>query len=143
MKGNTLIGSVGGWLLRPRVVHRLPGRLRLRIPALRRLALGPHSAAFSWRDLRFGPNRIQQIEVNPATGSVLIGYSEDELTEAQLLGFLQAITGLVLRHWNQFRAVPQERRPEVLKRLVHEVGLATGPRLALKKDLEISAHVWS
>jgi hypothetical protein len=81
--------------------------------------------------------------VNPATGSVLIGYSEDELTEAQLLGFLQAITGLVLRHWNQFRAVPQERRPEVLKRLAHEVGLATGPRLALKKDLEIPAHVWS
>ncbi len=135
--------SVGAWVLRPRVVHRLPGRLRLRIPALKRLAQGPHPAAFSWRDLRIGPNRIPEIEVDLATGSVLIRYPEDELTEAELLGFLQAVSRLVLRHWNQFRALPTEHRVEALKRLAQEVGLATRSRLALNEDIEIPDHVWS
>ncbi len=125
------------------VIHRLPGRLRLRIPALKRLAGGPYPAASSWHDLRIGPNRIQELEVNLTTGSVLISYAEDDLTEAELLGFLRAVSRLVLRHWNQFRAVPREQRLAVLKRLAREVGRATRPRLALNEDIEIPDHVWS
>lgn len=143
MKGDSLIGPLGALLLRPRVVHRLPGRLRLRIPALKRLAPGPNPAGFSWRDLRIGPNRIQEIAVNLTTGSVLIHYSEDEMTEAELLRFLQAVNRLALRHWSQFRAVPKEHRAEVLRRLVQAVGRATRPHLAFNGAIEIPDHVWS
>ena len=143
MKGNSLIEPMGAWLLRPRVVHRLPGRLRLRIPALKKLAQGQHPAVFSWRDLRVGPNRIQEIAVNLTTGSVLIQYSRDELTEAEVLRFVEALNRLALRHWKQFKAVPQEHRPEVLQRLVRELGRATRPRLAFNEDFVIPDHVWS
>jgi hypothetical protein len=143
MKENSLIEKMGAWVLRPRVVHRLPGRLRLRIPALKRLARGPGPAAFSWRDLRIGPNRIREIQVNLTTGGVLIRYPEDELTEAELLGFLEAVSRLLLRHWAQVMSVPGERRADVLKRVAQAVGGATRSRLALNQDIEIPDDVWS
>ena len=143
MKGNGLIGPLRAWLLSPKVVHRLPGRLRLRIPALKRLAGAPNQPSFLWRDLKIGPNRIDLIEVNLTTGSVLIRYRRDDLTEAELLGFLQAVNRLVLHHWDQFKTVPAENLPVVLKRLVQVVGLATSHRLALNGDIQIPNDVWS
>jgi len=143
MKGNSLIDPVGAWLLRPRVVHRLPGRLRLRIPALKKLARGSHPDGFSWRDLRVGPNRIHEIAVNLATGSVLIQYSQDEFAEAELLRFVEALNRLAIRHWSQFKTVPEEHRPEVLQRLVRELGRAMRPHLAFNEDFAIPDHVWS
>ena len=142
MKGNGLFGPVRAWLLRPQVVHRLPGRLRLRIPALRRLAGEPNQPGLVWRDLRIGPNRIDMIEVNLTTGSVLIHYRSKELTEDELLGFLRAVNRLALKHWNRLTTVPAADLPAVLERLAQAVGMATSQRLALKGDIQIPNHVW-
>jgi hypothetical protein len=143
MRGKLLIGPMSALLLRPRVVHRLPGRLRVRIPALKRLARGCRPAELSWRELRLGPHRIPEIAVNLTTGSLLIRYRPEELTEAELLGFLRAVSRLALGHWNRFRGLPKERRAVALQRLAQAVGRATRPRLALEEDLEIPEDVWA
>ena len=81
--------------------------------------------------------------MNLTTGSVLIQYSPDELAEAEVLRFVEALNRLALRHWKRFKAVPEERRPEVLQRLVRELGGATRPRLAFDDNFVIPDHVWS
>jgi hypothetical protein len=79
-----MIGFFAGFwktrLLRAEVVHRLPGRLRLRIPALRMVNGAQEDWAFLWRGLPEDVDGIEEVEVNLTSGSVLISYRPEQLT---------------------------------------------------------------
>ena len=143
MKPEALVVRLRAWFLRPKVVHRLPGRLRVSIPALRRVDHVQREWAFVWRDLLVGPTEIEKVEVNLTTGSVLIQYRADQLTESELLAFLRAVNRLVLRHWDRLATVPTDKLPGVLKRLVRVMRDATRHRLVLDDKIEIPEDVWA
>ena len=125
------------WLLRPQVVHRLPGRLRLRFPALRRIDHAQGEWASVWHDLLDGLPAIESVEVNLTTGSVLIHYRPDELAEEELLDFLRAVHRLVLRHWDRLAATPPAELPQVVQRLVHTIRAGIRHRLILDDSFEM------
>jgi hypothetical protein len=79
MKAKGLIVQLQSWFLRPRIVHRLPGRLRLYIPALKQVDHVQREWAFVMRDVLGSPAEIETVEINLATGSVLIRYHADQL----------------------------------------------------------------
>jgi len=143
MKPQALVVQLRAWFLRPRTVHRLPGRLRVSIPALKRMDHVQREWAFVWRDLLVGPTEIEKVEVNLTTGSVLIRYHADRLTESELLAFLRAANRLVLRHWDRLAAAPTDKLPGVLKRLVRVMRDATRRRLVLDEKVEIPEDVWA
>ena len=132
-------GPFRNWLLRPQIVHRLPGRLRLRVPAIRQIDQAQQEWAFVWRDLLDGTGEIESVEVNPTTGSVLIRYDPDRLTEAELLAFLRGVNRLVLRHWTRLAALPPAELSEALQRLVRSIRAGIRHRLVLDDKLEMSA----
>jgi hypothetical protein len=134
-------GPFRNWLLRPQIVHRLPGRLRLRVPAIRQIDHAQQEWAFVWRDLLGGTDEIESVEVSPTTGSVLIRYDPDRLTEAELLAFLHAVNRVVLQHWNRLAALPAAELPEALRRLVRAIRAGMRHRLVLDDKLEISTDV--
>jgi hypothetical protein len=139
MKIEGCVDQFRGWLLRPQIVHRLPGRLRLRVPALRQIDQAQREWAFVWRDLLGGTEEIESVEVNPTTGSVLIRYDPDRLTEAELLAFLRGVNRLVLRHWTRLAALPPAELSEALQRLVRSIRAGIRHRLVLDDKLEMSA----
>jgi hypothetical protein len=141
MKIEGFVDQFRNWLLRPQIVHRLPGRLRLRVPALRQIDHTQQEWAFVWRDLLDGTEEIESVEVNPTTGSVLIRYDPDRLTEAELLAFLQAVNRLVLQHVDRLAALPPTALPEALRRLVRSVRAGMRHRLVLDDKLEIPPDV--
>ena len=143
MKTETFVLPMRSWLLRPRILHRLPGRLRLCLPALKQIDHVQQEWAFVLRDLLGNPAEIQTVEVNLTTGSVLIRYHADRLTEAELLAFLKAVNRLVLRHWDRLAAVPPAELSRVLWRLVPVISAATGRGLALNERIEIPENVWA
>ena len=141
MKSEAFIDQFRNWLLSPRIVHRLPGRLRLRVPGLKQIGHAQREWAFVWRDLLGGTPEIESVEVNPTTGSVLIRYHPDQLTEAELFAFLRALNRLALRHWDRLAATPPAELPEMLQRLVCSIRAGIGHRLMLDDKLEISTDV--
>jgi len=141
MKIEGFVDQFRNWLLRPQIVHRLPGRLRLRIPALKQIDHAQREWAFVWRDLLGGTAEIESVEVNLTTGSVLIRYYPDQLTEAELLAFLRVVNRLVLQHWNQLAAIPPAELLEALQRLVRSIRAGIRHRLVLDDKLEISTDV--
>jgi hypothetical protein len=141
MKIEGFVDQFRNWLLRPQIVHRLPGRLRLRVPAIQQLDPAQRECAFLWRDLLGGTAEIESVEVNLTTGSVLIRYDPDRLTEAELLTFLRAVNRLVLQHWNRLAALPPAQLPEALRQLAGSIRAAIRHRLVLDDKLEISADV--
>jgi len=143
MKQGLLANEVRAWLLRPTVVHRLPGRLRLRVPALTRLDDGQRICASFWRDLLAAPAEIEAVEVNVRTGSVLIRYRTAVLGEYELLAFIRSVNRLVLRHWDRLAAVRPDALPEVLERLLEVVRGAVRHRLVLDERIEVPQDVWA
>lgn len=113
----TLVEQFRAWLARPQIVHRLPGRLRLRVPAIRQIDPAQHEWAGLWSDLLGGIAGIQSVEVTLATGSVLIRYDPGVLEEAELLDFLRAVNRLVLAQWDRLAALPQAELPGAVREL--------------------------
>ena len=142
MNAEALVGQFRSWLLRPRVVHRLPGRLRLSCPALKRLGDARRDEwAFVWRDLLGGMAEVESVEVSLTTGTVLIRYDPDTLTESELIEFLRALNRLALRHWDRLAAVPRAELPETLRGMVGAIRAGVRRRLALEDKLELSKDV--
>jgi len=143
MKAESLVGQLRSWLLCPRIVHRLPGRLRLSVPALKQIDHAQREWAFVWRDLLGSMAEIESVDVSLTTGSVLIRYHPDQLTETELLAFLRAVNRLARRHWDRLAATPPAELPEVLQRLVSAIRAGIRHRLVLDNKLEISTDVWA
>ena len=143
MNAESLVAQLRSWLLCPRIVHQLPGRLRLRVPALKQIGPAQREWAFVWRDLLRGMSEIESVEVDLTTGSVLIRYHPDQLTETELLAFLRAVNRLALKHWDRLAATPPAELPEVLQRLIRAIRAGVRRRLALDDKLEISSDVWA
>lgn len=143
MKPEAIVLQLRNLLLRPRIVHRLPGRLRLCLPALKQIDHVQREWAFVWRDLLGDSDEIEKVEVNLTTGSLLIRYHADQLTEAELLAFLQAVNRLALRYWDRLAATAPAELPRVLRRLVGAIRAGTRHRLVFDDKFEIPEDVWA
>jgi hypothetical protein len=113
-----LADHVRAWLMRPRIVHRLPGRLRLHVPGLKHVDPTERDWALVWREVLGGLPGFRSVEANLVTASVVICYDPEALREPELIAFLEDVDRLVLRHWVRLAATPRDALPETVRRLV-------------------------
>jgi hypothetical protein len=143
MTPKSCLVQLRAWSTRPTVVHRLPGRLRIHIPALTRLANGQCSGLPGiWRELLGSLPGIQVTEVNLPTGNVLIRYDPARQSEAEVLAFLRAVHGALIVHWERLAATPAPEWPRVVKRLIRTLRKSTRHRLVLEEPVRIPDDVW-
>ena len=74
-----------------RVVHRLPGRIRIRIPMLEKLSDEWRSFIKPSVEIIKLKSGIISAEIQPDTGSLLIRYDSDQIDEAQILNWLEKL----------------------------------------------------
>jgi len=126
---------------RPRVIHRLTGRLRIHIPLLRRLPREHQGLADAVGSLLAAPEGIRQVRVSLHTGNTLLLFDPDQLTEGEILEYLRGVLDVFLRHRERLSEVPPERLPLVLRRLEPVLLGAVRRRLSLRTDIEIGDDV--
>ncbi len=127
--------------LKPKVAHRLPGRLRLRIPALRRLKDSDVDATAYLQDCLELPAGIEAVSIDARTGSILIRYQADRLLDTDILGYVDSLLGLMVAHWDRIKDLHRadwERIGPKLKRIIME---ATDHKSKLS-PIEIPEDVW-
>ena len=90
---------------RPRVIHRLPGRLRIHVPLLRRLQREHQGLADSVASLLAVPEGMQRVEVNLDSGNALLLFDPQQLTEREILDYLRGVLDIFLRHRERFAQV--------------------------------------
>ena len=119
------------------VYHHLPGRLRLRIPAVKgeAAALQEISSAIA------STPGINQVEYNPVTGSILIQYSADHYKnlralESSLEGSALSIAPNHAGHGSHRhkygRSIAARRVDSFFKQIDHEIRMATDNEVDLK-----------
>lgn len=101
--------------LKPRVVHRLPGRVRLHLPALKRLPPLKGDVTTTIEDYLALPDGIEAVSVDTRSGSVLIRYQTSEINESNVLDRVRSLSDRVRKQWSRLKHLdPSENRDEIL-----------------------------
>jgi len=132
-----------GRRLRPRVVHRLPGRLRLHVPLLTDLPDDWLEVATSVERIVASANGVRRVRADRRTGSLLIAYDPTALGEADVLGYLRSLLGLLGRHRHRFAGLSNGRVTRVGRRLERWVADHTRRRPVLDATMDIPDDVWT
>lgn len=134
-----------------KVVHHIPGRLRVRLPRLRR---DPHLAG-RLRDFFSGLGAVQKIDINPVTGSILVHYRPEShgeiqavLRQAEVLPELTEPGQLAeeIERDTEFLGAHSELAFHVVhavKALDREIRVASGNTVDLKVLLPATLALWA
>ncbi len=139
-----LLEDIGFWTqVRPRVLHRLPGRLRLRIPLLKRIPDDWLNVAEILERVIAAPQGIVSARSDRRTGSLLIVYDADVLQESDILGFLHALLEMLRRNRDRLRGMPNGRAARVARQLEKWVRAQTRQRPVFDPKVTIPDAIWS
>ncbi len=101
--------------LNPRVTHRLPGRVRLHLPALKRLASFQGDVTEVLADYLALPDGIEAVSIDTRSGSVLIGYRAQAIRESAVLERVRSVSDRVRQQWPRLQDLdPLDNRDEIL-----------------------------
>jgi hypothetical protein len=138
-----LVKDIALWnALRPRVAHRLPGRLRLRIPALKRLPEDDGRPERMLQRLMQIADGVTDVRLDRHTGSVLVQYDDKLTGDDDIVAYLSGVMALVRKHFDQFSHVPPDRRDALADRLEAWLRTVAHRRAFLHHKLTIPDDVW-
>lgn len=101
----------------PRVVHNLPGRVRIHFPALERLSSRWHRYSAPVADLVKIKQGIQNTNIQPTTGSVLIVYDADMLGQKDVFNWLDSIATIVKNNVRNYTSLSEHNFESLLNRV--------------------------
>jgi hypothetical protein len=104
-------------LVRPKMAHQLPGRVRLHLPVLRRLPEGEGELVDLVARLLAAPEAIRRVEPNRITGSAVVRYDADRVSAGDVLAYAEAVTRLAVANRAALAGLPRERYAEVEPKL--------------------------
>ena len=101
----------------PRVVHNLPGRVRIHFPALERLSSRWHRYSAPVAELVKIKQGIQNTNIQPTTGSVLITYDADMLGQKDVFNWLDSIATIVKNNVRNYTSLSERNFESLLNRV--------------------------
>jgi hypothetical protein len=137
----SLKDSTLAYLLRPRVVHELPGRMRIHLPLLDRLPSENGDTVDMVARLLSVPQGVEEVSPCLITGNVLIRYDSRRLTAQEVLHYLTAITQLVVRNHDRFEIMTAGHFHQCEERLRGWLSAKLSYRLELDGNVRIPDHV--
>ena len=102
---------------KPRVVHNLPGRLRVHYSALQRLSSRWHRFSAPVAELVEIKKGIENTNIQPETGNVLITYDADTLGEKDILNWLDSIVKISLKNIVSYASLSEDNFESLLNRV--------------------------
>ena len=94
-----------GYLLlaKPRVVHSIPGRLRLQVPLLRKVGHERRGWIQLICSLLKFPEGIKDVTVSRVTGTVLLHYDSTLVSEKEILSFISSLSRVFISQKDDLR----------------------------------------
>lgn len=86
-----------------KILHRLPGRLRLSVPALARLKNGCGDYSRSAETLLTRLPGMHGVSINHVSASVLLEYDASSVTETDVLGWIERLASAGIERYEQVK----------------------------------------
>ena len=123
-------------LNRVTVVHSLPGRVRLHVPALAHIPEGAPIDEYTAVTVAALPG-ITSVQVSRVTATALIEY-EEPVTESQIVELVRSATGQIMAHSERFAAMTADERDrleERVRRYLSDGLIRHGTRIGIPDDI--------
>ena len=134
------------WLLmqmRPRVIHRIPGRLRIHVPALKKVQPEYNEIVDSIFTKSHLPEGIEQTEVNFITGNILVNYNFNETNEKNTLNWVFDIKKIAEYIFLKFLDMEEERTNTTKEKLLDYFKQISSNGIIMNKNFTIPDEVWN
>jgi hypothetical protein len=128
-------------LLRPKALHKLPGRIRVHMPLLKRLPLDSLAAAQATARLLSAPDGIDEAVPSVKTGNVLVRYDAGRVSEEDVLRYLRSVTEIFVANRDRLTGLDAERLRAAEDRIRDWLTQNITYRLELRGDLRIPDEV--
>ena len=129
------------FLAKPRIVHSLPGRIRLHLPYLKQWGNDYADMCSLMARLLTTPDEISDVSACATTGNVLIRYDAERLSEAELMAFLSSILRIFISHRADWPKARTTDSVDLERRLSDWLRGSLSHRLHLDSRLRIPADV--
>ncbi len=141
------MNRVKEWAIRlktqPRVSHRLPGRLRLHIPLLRKLPEDWAALASILEEALAAPEGIRRAKGDRRTGSLLIDYDPEQLKESDILAYLRGLLNVLLRYHHQIEKLDKAGSLRAARKLHGWLQTHTRTCPQLDAQMDVPDEIWS
>jgi hypothetical protein len=129
--------------LKPRVVHRIPGRLRVHIPALRQVSAEFQNIVNVLVTKFSFPWGIEQVTINFITGNLLILYDHSSVEEKTVLEWISDLSMITGQIWVRFKYSTNGEAKEVGENLLQYFIKSSENGNILDKNFIIPDYVWN
>jgi hypothetical protein len=126
----------------PRVLHRLPGRVRISVPLLRRVPDEGKPLARKLEPLFLLREGIQSVQVGFLTGNVLVRFDARRLDEQHVLRWTSLLHRMISEHWDRLEAIPSDRVSSVIGRVRGVLAAAAQDDPRFARGVVIPSDVW-
>lgn len=130
-------------LSRVKVVHRLPGRVRIHIPILSHASPRWVNQLHLLEKILSVPRGVNQVDIEPRTGNILIVYDPSILNEQDILNGVKAILSWVMRYREEIAALLPEDAESVIERLKASCHDGAAAELLQKLKGDLPNAFWS
>ena len=105
------------FLARPKILHSLPGRLRLHLPLLKKIQ--NENAEWDTMISQYleQPQGIESASVNLITGNVLFNYDPELLSERDIIQFVDSIISVLMSRRKDISRLEQDDPVEIRKQI--------------------------
>jgi hypothetical protein len=129
--------------LRPRILHRLPGRLRIHIPVLRQISEPFQKFVHLLLQDFTLPEGIRSVRINFITGNLLIEYDIKGTEEKEILRWLEDIAKIAEGAWSKFSRVKNGNKDQISENLIEYLTQKANTKVKLDKNFHIPEYVWN
>jgi len=113
----TLIANLYDYLIKIHIVHSIPGRLRLAIPAMKEIPKAWQVDSLAVTELIEAIPGVKAASYNYLTGSALITYDAARLNEKQIITYLKKMLRIVAAHRSQLTQTKVEELDEAVYKM--------------------------
>jgi len=137
-----LARTLFGWKLRPRVVHSLPGRVRIHTPILHWDGAVDDVFFEAVQRLFSIPKGIVSTEVGTRTGNLLIRYRPDTITEGEIMNFVRRVHEIAFEIWPRAAKLSPDQISGFMDRLETALRGAIRNRIEIDREFVVPEDVW-
>ncbi len=130
-------------LAKPRIIHAIPGRMRLHFPIMKKFGKRYGNWALMICELISEPDGIEEVSPSLITGTVLLFYDHHKLTEQEILTFITSLGKIFISHRDELSPVAEQKPELVLDRLKEWLRSALTQRLHLDSRQRITYDVFN
>ena len=134
------------WLImqmRPRVVHRIPGRLRLHIPALKKVESDFQEVSDTLISDFHLPAGIKLARINYISGNIVINYNPDITNERHVLVWILDVKKIFETTFLQFEKMDEERIQNSVFKLKEFLKSVSNNGTIIDQTFKIPDEIWN